>query len=442
MIKKFTAAAKTDFRDKNFREIISGSAATITIRLLGLVVGYAFTFIISRYFGSEVLGPHTLSVTVLMMFSVVGRLGMDTYLVRSFSRDHADGRWDRILEVYKKTLLVIIPLGLVLSAILYFSSEAIATYIFKKPFLEPYFRVISFGVLPMILRFINSECYRGFRRNKEYAYSQNVGYFLYATIILGALLAFSKNELLPNIAFVLSLVVLSISSSILIFRTIFANTKVSANEYPLRSMVTNSLPMLFATSMLLISGWINTIILGVYSTESEVGIYSVILKISTLSTFVLMSINSIAAPRFAQLHAKENHSGLKQYISQIAKVIFFSSIPIFLFIILFREWLLSLFGDEFVAGGAALLVTMIGQFFNVFAGSVGAILNMTGRQVIFRNILFISTIINIIACFFIIPSMGMMGSAIAGMIFMASWNLISMISIKYKYNLRTYFWPF
>jgi len=85
---------------------------------------------------------------------------------------------------------------------------------------------------------------------------------------------------------------------------------------------------------------------------------------------------------------------------------------------------------------------MIGQFFNVFAGSVGAILNMTGRQVVFRNILFISTIINIIACFIFIPSMGMMGSAIAGMIFMATWNLISMIYIKYKYNLRTYFWPF
>lgn len=207
-------------------------------------------------------------------------------------------------------------------------------------------------------------------------------------------------------------------------------------------MIRHSLPMMLATSLLLISGWLNTIMLGIWSTETDVGIYSVILKISTLSTFVLMSINSIAAPRFAQLHAKGNKEGLNTYVGQIAKVIFFSSIPIFLFIIIFRDWLLGLFGEEFVIGSQALLIAMIGQFFNVFAGSVGAILNMTGHQVAFRNILGISTIINIAACVIFIPLYGLMGSAIAGMIFMGCWNLISMVYIKMKFNIKTYFWPF
>lgn len=189
------------------------------IRLLGLIVGYAFTFLVSRYYGSQVLGAHTLSVTVLMMFSVIGRMGMDTHhLVKNFAKDHADGRWDKILEVYKKTTMVIIPVGLVLSVLLYFSSGLIAQYVFNKPFLEPYFKIISFAVLPMVMRFINSECYRGFRRNKQYAYSQNVGYLLYASVILGILSIFDRNELLPNIAFVASLFLLTFSSSFLIIR--------------------------------------------------------------------------------------------------------------------------------------------------------------------------------------------------------------------------------
>ncbi len=98
-----------------------------------------------------------------------------------------DSTWisEEILEVYKKTLLVVIPTGLVLSVLLYFASGQIAEYVFKKPSLEPYFRIISFAVLPMAMRFINSECYRGFRMNKEYAYSQNVSYFLYSAVILG-----------------------------------------------------------------------------------------------------------------------------------------------------------------------------------------------------------------------------------------------------------------
>ncbi len=428
-------------KEESLREIITGTAATFIIRLLGLVVGYAFTFLVSRYFGSRVLGAHTLSVTVLMMFSVLGRMGMDTHLVKNFAKDHADDRWDRVLEVYKKTLMVIVPIGLLLSIILFFTSGLIAEHVFNKPYLESYFKIISFAVLPMIMRFVNSECYRGLRRNVEYAYGQNVGYLLYASVILGVASLFTRNELVPNIAFVISLVVLGISSSYFILKDIKTHSKTPSNELTINEMVRHSLPMMLATSLLLISGWINTIMLGIWSTESDVGIYSVILKISTLATFVLMSINSIAAPRFAQLHAKNDSLGLNTYVGQISKVIFFSSVPIFLFIIIFREWLLGLFGAEFIVGSQALLITMLGQSFNVFAGSVGAILNMTGHQVAFRNILGISTVINIIACAIFIPLFGLLGSAIAGMIFMACWNIASMIYIKIKFNIKTYYWP-
>ncbi|MBL0339636.1 MAG: hypothetical protein IPP71_01225 [Bacteroidetes bacterium] len=104
MLKKITNSIKKDFKEESFREILSGSATTFLIRMLGLVVGYAFTFIVSRYFGSHILGAHTLSVTVLMMFSVIGRLGMDTHLVKNFAKDQAEDRWDKILEVYQKLL--------------------------------------------------------------------------------------------------------------------------------------------------------------------------------------------------------------------------------------------------------------------------------------------------------------------------------------------------
>jgi O-antigen/teichoic acid export membrane protein len=80
--------------------------------------------------------------------------------------------------------------------------------------------------------------------------------------------------------------------------------------------------------------------------------------------------------------------------------------------------------------------------FNVFAGSVGQFLYMTGKQHVFRNILLISTGINIVVCAILIPSYGLIGSAVAGMVFMASWNLMSMIYIQGAFRIRTYYWPF
>ncbi len=442
MIRKIARGFNRDFKDASFLEIVKGSATTFAVRLMGLVAGYAFTFIISRYYGSEVLGAHTLSVTVLMMFSVLGRLGMDSLLVRHFAQDHAINRWDRILEVYRKTLMVVVPVGILLSVLLFFTSGQIAQYIFQKPSLEPYFRIVSFAVLPMAMRFINSECYRGFRMNKEYAYSQNVSYFLYSAIILGIVTVFYRHPWLPNIAFAVSLILLTVSSTFLILRRIRSNTKIASAEFVLPEMVRNALPMLLANSMLLVAGWINTILLGIWSTESDVGIYSVVLKISTFSAFVLMSINSVSAPGFAQLHAKGDHDGLRKYTAHTAKIIFYSSIPIFLGILLMREWLLGLFGDEFIAGSLALLITMVGQLFNVFAGSVGQFLYMTGKQQIFRNIILTSTLINVVVCAILIPLYGLLGSAIAGMVFMAAWNLMSMIYIKRTFKIRTYYWPF
>jgi O-antigen/teichoic acid export membrane protein len=278
--------------------------------------------------------------------------------------------------------------------------------------------------------------------NKEYAYSQNVSYFLYSAVILGIATLFSKNELLPNIAFVCSLVVLTLSSSYLILKRIRVHAKAPSHELRVREMVKNAVPMLLANSMLLVSGWINTIMLGIFSTESEVGIYSVVLKIATFSSFVLMSINSVSSPRFAQLHAKGDMEGLRKYTAHTAKIIFYSSIPIFIGIIIFREWLLSLFGPEFILGSIALVITMTGQLFNVFAGSVGQFLYMTGKQHIFRNIIMISTLINICMCAIFIPLFGLLGSAIAGMVFMATWNLMSMVYIRKIFQIRTYYWPF
>jgi len=200
--------------------------------------------------------------------------------------------------------------------------------------------------------------------------------------------------------------------------------------------------MMLTGSMMLISGWINTLMLGVYSTESIVGIWSVVMKIANLPAFVLISINSVSAPRFAQLHQSGNHDGLKKYAAHTAKIIFLTSVPIFLVTIIFRDWLLGLFGEPFVSGSTALMIVMAGQVMNVFAGSVGHFLNMTGHQVAMRNIITISTVINILLCVILIPKFGIIGSALAGMIFTAMWNLSAMIYIRKKFNIRTYYWPF
>ena len=428
--------------DGNFREAYKGSLTNFLIRTGGLFAGYAFTLAISRYFGADVLGAHTLSVTVLMMFTIPVRLGMDIHIVKVFSTARLQNRWDKIGELYKKTLTISIVTGLFFSILLFLFAEYLAHIIFKKPELIPYLKVISFAVLPMALRFINSECYRGFGLNKQYAYSQNVGYFLYALIILGALYSFSKNNLIPNIAFAGSLILLGISSTYLVLKKIKVHNQTASAETSYAEWIKTSSPMMLGGSLLLISGWINTIVLGIYESPSTVGLFAVVIKISAFTNFVLMSVNSVATPKFAQLHGSGQEQELRKYVSLTTRMIFWASLPVFLVLLFGGEWFLKMFGEEFTDGYNALLIVLAGKVIGVLAGSTGNILNMTGHQSAFRNIMLISTLINIILCFLLIPSMGLTGSAIASSAFIITWNIISVIYIKVKLKINTFFSPF
>lgn len=442
MLKKIKQDFGARFQDKSLLELIKGSANTLLLRVLGFVVGYIFIFIISRFYGSSVVGSFTLCSTVLIIFSVIGRLGFDSSIVRFFAQNVTINKWDVVYEIYKKILTLIIPWTILLSLFLFFSSAFIADSLFHKPTLKPYLQIISFGVLPITLRFINSESYRGFKMMWQYAYTQNVSYLLYASVILGSISVFYKNDFLPIICFVFSLCFLALTSSYFVLKKIKRYTKTVSDSIAMWKMIRISSPMMLSTSLLLISGWINTIMLGIYGTESEVGMYNVIFKIGTFSSIVLTSVNSIAAPKFAELHILNDHTGLNNTAIQTSKINFWVSLPIFVITIFFRQSILGLFGKEFEAGADVLMFTMVGQFINIFSGSVGTFLNMTGHQNAQRVVILIATLINVFCCFVFIPSYGLMGSAICGMIFMASWNIMALLYIKIRLNIQTYYNPF
>lgn len=427
--------------DSYSAEALRGSATNFIIRIAGLVAGYAFTLMVSRLFGASVLGAHTLSTTVLMMFTIPGKLGMDLHIVKTFSAYRLDGKWERIHETYRKTLLVAVLAGSLLSVALYLGATFLANNLFNKPDLASYLQVISLAVLPMVMRFINSECYRGFGMNRQYVYSQNVGYFVYALAILGVLTIFGENPLLPNIAFAISLGILAVSSTFLVLRKIRSNTTSYSNELKTVDWVRSSAPMMMAGSILLISGWITTLVLGAVVSDSEVGVFAVIIKITAFANFILQSVNGIATPKFAQLHAQQNPNELGKYVQTTARIIFWASLPVLAGICIGGPFLLELFGPGFREGFNALLVVMAGKTIGVLCGSNGNLLNMTGHQKPFRNIMTAAALLHIMTCILLIPTYGIMGGAIATAVFITSWNIASTIYIKMKLGIKTYYLP-
>jgi O-antigen/teichoic acid export membrane protein len=69
-------------------------------------------------------------------------------------------------------------------------------------------------------------------------------------------------------------------------------------------------------------------------------------------------------------------------------------------------------------------------------------MNMTGNQNVFRNIILVAAITNVCLNLVLIPSMGILGAAIAAAVSESIWNISSLIYIKVKFGKTTGYLPF
>ena len=154
-------------------------------------------------------------------------------------------------------------------------------------------------------------------------------------------------------------------------------------------------------------------------------------------SFTLGAVNSISAPKISQAYNNNQILKFKNIVIQATKTIFYSSLPAISMIFIFPEFLLSFFGKEFLLAKSALLILAFSQVINAMSGSVGIILNMTGKEKIFRNILVVALLINISFNLVLIPRYGIEGAAIASASSLVFWNLYSVFYVYRKYDLLT-----
>ena len=431
--------------DIHLKELLKGSSIAFVLRIVGIIAGYIFTLLITRGYGAEAMGVFALSFTLLQISSVIGRLGMDTALLRFVAEYSSQGKWEIVKDIYKKAIKLVLPFSIIIAVFVFFLSPYIAEFVFRKPHLEPYFKIVSIGIVPFVLLFIHTESLRGLKKIKEYMLLQQAGIFILASVILSFLTLLVTNNKpsyinqIPISTYIFSVFVVSVIAFILWKRQITAKRSFSGDQQTRRltkkmlsysTILSVSIPMLFSSSLALIMGWTDTIMLGMFRTEEEVGIYNVALRVSMITSLSLMAINTIAAPKFAEFWGKKDLEGLAKVAQQSTKLIFWTSFPILLLFLLFPKPILGIFGEEFKAGAIALMILTIGQFVNAASGSVGYILQMTGNQVYYQNVILIGNIINILMNFVLIPIYGITGAAIASAVSVVYLNIAFGYKVK------------
>lgn len=422
--------------EADIREILKKGSAFLFLRGGGLLVGYLFTYFIATWFGASVNGLVALAFSLLMFASVFGQLGIDINLVKFYANA---AYWKEEPGIFYRTLLKSFFAASLLSFLLYVFRDFFVFTVFKKPQLEPYVFWVCLTIPCWVMTRVCAGLLRAKRLIHWFAFLDTPGRFGFSLLILVAMWFFTNDPLSAIKAHFYGVLVLTVLSLIVTIKSIGRiSFKTSHNSW---GVLKEGLPMMWSGAMMIFLGWIDVFVLGIYESDENVGIYHVALKIAMLAGFALEGINAVLMPQIAKYYHEQNHIQYKKLIRFSTYLNFAVTGLIVSVVLIFNESILGIFGDEFIPGSVVLIILLIGRFINSFSGSTGLILQMTGHQKVYRNIVAVALILNIVLNLILTPLYGYVGTAVATVISIAVWNIWAAVYIKRKLHIESYFNP-
>lgn len=413
-------------------ELLSGGGIVLFFKVLGALSGYIFAYFVANRGGAGATGVYELAATAFMIITVASRFGLDGALVKYISEYHATRQLGKIRHIYSRSTVIVLAVSSLLGLIFYFYADELARQFGGRELAESFRWVAIFTPLFSLFQ-LNAEAMRGLKLMKEYSLMQNATIMSLAAVFFLSLYTTGDVGVQAVQAYCWSILVLTLWSYWLVFR-IYRDRlhRSDAEGVDMKNVVKTALPMFISGTLFLVISWTDTLMVGYFWGDTQVGIYRIAFKIATLITFAQFAINSIAAPMISSYHAGDDLTALKKIMLHIGRLNTLMSTPIFLILIFFPGFVSGMFGTEFTEGSQALVILAVGQLVNALCGPVMYTLNMTGKEKVSQRIMLISAGLNVVLNAILIPTMGIVGAAWATTVSMTVWNIVAGYLV-YKY---------
>jgi O-antigen/teichoic acid export membrane protein len=180
--------------------------------------------------------------------------------------------------------------------------------------------------------------------------------------------------------------------------------------------------------------------LMIFSAQSAVavGIFDAAARTANLSTLVLFAFTGIFSPMISSLHSRGLLSDLGYLYKDVSRWSFTGALAFFLITALLAKDVMSVFGEEFVAGWSVVVVVAASQLFNVSMGPTARLLAMTGHQriVLFSTLVSTGAVVGL--SLLLIPYYDILGAAVATAVAMILANVATLFFVRWRLD----FWPY
>jgi O-antigen/teichoic acid export membrane protein len=418
---------KNIFVDQNREIFFKGVVGSFIIKFIGVGLLFLSQIILARFCGKDQYGFYTYALSWLVILTIITKLGFETSLLRFIPEFQVRSDWGRLRGIIRSSsqFVTIISIFIVLigNLTIWMFNEVMAPELIKP-------LRIMLVVLPFYtLTFLRQATLRAFKNVVLAQLPENI---IRPMVLVSIAFLFLNyfGELDSTNAWLSHFVAVLVSffiGTILLYHKVPEETKTTTIIHDRKIWMNTSSTILLMDGMNVILSQGSIIVLGFYRPAEEIAVFSAAVRIAILSTFILMAINSIAAPMISQLYYANKRDELQSILRFSAKGIAIFTTSTTLLIIMFGKYVLALFGSGFIEGYYILLILLAGQTIKSLMGPASFLLTLTGHQNLTAKVMAVAVLVSMILNFILIPIWGMWGAALATGIILMLWNVTVVI---------------
>lgn len=228
-------------------------------------------------------------------------------------------------------------------------------------------------------------------------------------------------------------------ASWMFFRVQPYEAKGVAADYQLKHWKGALLPFSLIALVNTFNAQIGITLLGFLSTDDQVAAMRVAERGGQLVVLSLTLVNMVIAPYIVRAHREGDKDLLQNLAKNSARGSFILALPIAVTLIFGGERLIRLaFGEDYSSISYwPIVIIALGQLVNVFFGSVGHFLSMSGYEKDTLKGQVSAVIVNMALCAFLVPLFGAIGAAIGIAVGLFSWNFLLFLMVRRRIGINS-----
>jgi O-antigen/teichoic acid export membrane protein len=393
--------------------------------------------LLARWLGAAQFGVYAFAMAVVTLLAIPAGLGLPSVVIRFVSEYHFRGDWARIRGLLGFANRSVLVASLVLMALLVLVAG------FPRFGLDSEYRYALYLAAPLVvllgLEELRSAALKGVDRVLVGQIPEMVvrpAVFLAGVLVLMAAPVQADAQTALWLYLTAALVAF-VLGAVLLLRTVRPHMRglVAVSDTPV--WVRTALPLLLLGGVQIIGAQMDLILLGLYRSSEETGVYRATFQVAQLVTFAWIAVNTVIAPKLSRLQVAGDRPGLQTLVVQANRVTFVLALPVALVCLVAGEQVLGLvFGVEYRVGYLALSILVGGRLVNALLGSSSTVMRMTGleRQAL-RGIV-AGTLVNLVLNVLLIPRWGIEGAAVASTAGLVVWNVMLAVEVRRRLNIR------